>query len=230
MNLAIMQPCYLPWRGYFALLRLADLFIHLDDVQLPLGRSLHTRVAIKTPRGREWLSLPIERHTNQTIADAPLANDHWRRKHRATLRQNLPAAAELVADLYDRPWSRLADLDIAFTDRIASHLGITTPTCRSSEFAVESNASDRILELCRTHGATRYLTGHGARNYLEHEAFDRAGIEVAYLDYDLSPYPQPHGEFDPYVTILDLLNHVINPVTFINARLVPWRDFISVAA
>lgn len=225
-----MQPCYLPWRGYFALLKLADQFIHLDDVQLPEGRSLQTRIAIKSAAGRQWLSLPVERRSGQLINEATFADDRWRRKHLATLRQHLPAAAELVADLYERPWTHLCDLNIDLAQRIALHLGLSTSTRRSSALGVTTTSSQRILELCRRTGARQYLTGHGARNYLDHAAFERAGIDVLYLDYDLSPYPQPHGEFDPFVTILDLINHVPDPLRHVNARLVHWRDFVAAAA
>lgn len=227
MNLAIMQPCYLPWRGYFALMSRADVFVHLDDVALPQGRSLQTRVAIKSATGRQWLSLPIAREPNVAICNARLADDRWRHKHAATLHHAYGPAAEVVLDVYDRPWEKLCDLNLALIDRLATALDICPPIHRSSSLSITATGSDRILALCKKLGATRYLTGHGSRNYLDHDRFEDAGIEVLYLDYDLSPYNQPHGPFDPFVTVLDVLTFANKPKRHITAQLVPWREFTA---
>jgi hypothetical protein len=227
MNLAVMQPCYLPWRGYFALMKLADVFVHLDDVPLPQGRSYQTRVGIKTAQGRRWLSVPVARAQNQLILEAQIIDDGWRAKHLRTLRQELPASAPIVADILERPWTHLADLNVALANRIAAALDIRRQCPRSSECHAPDKGWRKILHLCQAFGATRYLTGHGARNYFDHQAFDQAGIEVLYLDYDLCPYPQPHGEFDPYLTALDALNYATAPAACVGASLVPWRDFLA---
>ena len=182
MNLAVMQPCYLPWRGYFALMKMADVFIHLDDVPLPQGRTYQTRIAIKTSHGRQWLSVPVHRESNQLICDVQIVDDGWRHKHRRTLAQQLRT--------HTAGWQK-------------------------------------ILDLCRATGATRYITGHGARNYFDHEAFEAAGVDVMYLDYDLAPYPPPHGDFDPFVSVLDVLAHAAHPADCIGARLVPWQEFLA---
>lgn len=230
MNLAIMQPCYLPWRGYFALMKHADLFVHLDHVPLPQGRSFQTRIAIKTAKGRQWLSLPVLHETDQRICDVRFADERWRRKHWLTLEQTYAKSAPIVEDLYAQSWTHLADFNIALVDRLAQRLDVVRPSRRSSQMIFEGHGTDLILNLCKQLGATRYLTGHGARNYLDHHAFETAGIEVLYLDYDLSPYPQPHGEFDPYVTVLDVLAHAEQPHRHIDATLVPWRQFLLQAA
>ena len=82
-----------------------------------------------------------------------------------------------------------------------------------------------MLAICRALGATRYVSGHGGLDYLDHEAFEAAGIAVEYMDYDLSPYPQLHGAFEPYVTALDTLAN-LGPAAgqHVNARTVPWRE------
>jgi hypothetical protein len=81
---------------------------------------------------------------------------------------------------------------------------------------------------CRALGATRYVTGHGALGDLRHEVFEAVSIAVDYLDYDLSPYPQQHGVFEPYVTTLDLLaNAGLEARAHVNGRMVPWRDMVA---
>jgi hypothetical protein len=227
MKLAVMQPCYLPWRGYFALMQHADVFVHLDDVPLPRGRSYQTRVAIKTAQGRRWLTVPVHRQAHQLIRDVRIVNDGWRHKHLRTLQQEMRQGADLVSDLFAKEWEHIADLNIALANRIAGHLGLAPMTCRSSERQIRDTAWRKIMNLCKFFGATQYITGHGARDYFDHQAFERAGIDVLYLDYDLSPYSQPHGPFDPYVTVLDMIAHASAPSRRIGAALVPWRDFLA---
>jgi hypothetical protein len=205
----------------------ADVFIYLDDVPLPQGRSFQTRIAIKTAQGRRWLTVPVHRESGQLIKDVRIVNDGWQPKHLKTLQQELPSANHVVADLYTNEWTRLVDFNIALTNRIATHFNIDRSPQRSSDIRAEGSGYRKIMNLCRAVGATQYITAHGARNYFDHESFDRAGIEVIYLDYDLSPYAQPHGSFDPYVTALDVIAHAPNPLDYIDAALVSWRDFIA---
>ncbi|MBT8484289.1 MAG: WbqC family protein [Phycisphaerales bacterium] len=229
MKVAIMQPCYLPWRGYFALMRHCDVFVHLDDVALPTGRSYQTRVAIKTAAGRRWLTVPVARTRGQLIRDVPIVEGPWRRKHLRTLEQELPHAAELVADLYAEPPPALAAFNAALAARIATRLGIATAVEWSSHLNVPGRGSDKIIGLCQQLGADTYVTGHGARHYLDHERAESLGIDVCYVDYDLASYPQPHGVFDPFVTMLDAIEHASEPAAVARARLVPWRTFLAPA-
>ena len=94
--------------------------------------------------------------------------------------------------------------------------------------AIEGGGSERVLAICRELGAKRYVTGQGAADYLDHAAFDEAGIAVEYMDYEKRAYPQLHGDFTPFVSALDLLANcgqagrdVIAP------RTVCWKDFVK---
>jgi hypothetical protein len=82
--------------------------------------------------------------------------------------------------------------------------------------------------MCRHFGAKTYITGHGAKNYLEHELFERNGIDVEYMDYQCVAYPQLHGEFIPYVTGLDVIaNCGRSGAKFISPLTKNWRKFIN---
>ena len=99
---------------------------------------------------------------------------------------------------------------------------------RASAMDIGGNGTERVLAVCRALGATGYVTGHGALDYLEHEAFDAAGIAVEYMDYDLSPYPQQHGPFEPYVSALDVVaNTGPDALAHVNAARVPWREMVA---
>jgi WbqC-like protein family len=235
-TVAINQPCYLPWRGQFALMKVADVFVFYDDVQFTTTRKFFSRVQIKTATGRRWLTVPVQKsgRYGQRIDEAVIADDGWATRHCGTIREALRDAPYIttieptLAVLTSRPWQRLADLSIATTLAMAPALGAEGRTLRSSQLGIEAAGTDRLLGICRALGATHYITGHGGLAYLDHEAFESAGIAVEYMDYDLSPYPQQHGPFEPYVTALDLLaNTGRDAVSHVNAHLIPWREMVA---
>ena len=238
-TVAINQPCYLPWRGHFALLKSADVFVFYDDVQFTsnTNRSFFARVQLKTARGRSWLTVPVHKsgRFGQRIDEGTVADDgRWRARHCTLIREALgraPFAAEVepvLAVLAGEAWNRLAELTIETTRLMAELLGIGRETLRASALDIGGSGSARVLAICRSLGATRYVSGHGGLAYLDHEAFEAAGIAVEYMDYDLSPYPQQHGPFEPYVTALDLLANT-GPAasTHVGACLVPWREMVA---
>jgi len=233
---AVNQPCYLPWRGNFALMKAADVFVFYDDVQFTTTRRFFSRVQLKTAAGRRWLTVPVRKsgRYGQSIHETVIVDDGWARRHAAAIREAFRVAPfasvvePILAVLTDRPWERLAELSIATTLAMAPLLGAERRTVRSSQLGIGGSGTARLLAICRALGATRYLTGHGALAYLEHEAFEAAGIAVEYLDYDLSPYPQQHGAFEPYVTALDVLaNTGPEALAHVNARAVPWREMLA---
>jgi hypothetical protein len=239
MVVAINQPCYLPWRGFFALMKAADVFVFYDDVQFTsnTSRSFAARVQIKTAGGRRWLTVPVRKsgHFGQRINEVAIADDgRWRARHGEAVRQALhgaPFAATIepvLTAVADPARQRLCALTVDTTRQLAGMLGIQRRTLLSSELGIEGTGSARVLAICRALGATRYVTGHGALDYLEHEAFDAAGIAVEYMDYDLSPYPQRHGDFEPYVTVLDVLANT-GPAapSLVGGATVPWRAMVA---
>lgn len=241
-RLVVSQPMFLPWRGIFEQIKLADVFVFYDDVQLPegggKGRSFMTRVQIKTPKGQEWLSAPIARsgHAYQLIRDAEFAPTDWRQRHLGKLEQVYrrapyfrPIWAEVVTPIYAFETPSLSAFCIHAMRLIADRLGLRPTWHVSSELGIGTegvDSSERLLELCRAFGAQEYVTGHGAANYLEHAIFDAAGVRVAYMDYRLTPYPQLYGAFIPYVSILDLLFNVGDDApAYLDSEAVLWSEW-----
>ncbi len=236
---AINQPCYLPWRGFFALMKAADVFVFYDDVQFTsnTSRSFAARVQLKTAAGRRWLTVPVRKsgQFGQRINEVAIAEDgRWRARHCDSVRQALrgaPFAASIepvLATVADEARQRLCALTVDTTRQLAAMLGIERRTLLSSEMGIEGAGSARVLAICRALGATRYVTAHGALDYLEHEEFDAAGIAVEYMDYDLTPYPQLHGAFEPYVTVLDVLaNAGPEAAALVGGVRVPWREMVA---
>jgi hypothetical protein len=213
MRCVILQPSYIPWRGYFDLIHRADVFVFYDDVQYDKN-GWRNRNRIKTAQGTQWLTIPVPQRgivSGKVPINAvvPIGNE-WPRNHFETLRQSYAAAPffdeGLLRSLYDEPAQLLADFTIATTIELATRLGIrNTRFLRSSALHAAGRKTDRLIELLGEVGATHYLSGPSARDYLEPEKFAEVGIELEWMTYDYLEYPQLYPPFDPFVTVLDLL-------------------------
>jgi hypothetical protein len=212
-TLVVLQPGYLPWLGFFDQMHRADTFVYYDDVQYD-KHGWRNRNRIKTAAGPLWLTVPVRHHgqgkpaINEILIDG---NTDWARKHVATLRQYYARAAHLkrylpeLEELLHRPWTHLVDLDLAAAGLIRDWLGIDTPVFRSSQLDIHGDQSARLVNLCRHFGATRYLSGSAARDYLDVALFSANGIEVVWQDYPHPTYPQLYEPFVPHLSVVDLL-------------------------
>jgi WbqC-like protein family len=212
----ILQPSYIPWRGYFHQVQKADLFVFYDDVQYDrLG--WRNRNRIKTPQGPKWLTIPVHRHGAVT-EQIPINQiqicwkDSWNAKHWSTIEYAyhktpfFQSYAPLLKTFYERHPTWLSDFTIELTIAIARELGIQhTEFIRSSALQVEGFKTDRLINILRKLGASHYISGPSARNYIQEEKFSAAGITLEYMEYHYPEYPQLYPPFDPQVTVLDLL-------------------------
>ncbi len=232
-TVVISQPMYFPWVGLLEQMRLADVFVHLDDAQFSKG-VFFNRVQVKTAEGTPWLTVPLaETKLGQSLNKTRMAAHDWRRKQFATLRQAYAAAPHveemlgLVESVFEIEHESLAALSAASVEALAGYFEITPKDIRrSSEMNIEGTGTARVQAICKALGAERYVTGHGARKYLDHESFESAGIRVEYVDYQKREYPQLHGAFTPFVSALDLAancGHAGREV--IDSGTVYWKDF-----
>jgi hypothetical protein len=210
-TLGVLQPGYLPWLGFFHQMRSADVFVLYDDVQFD-KHGWRNRNRVKCAHGLQWLTVPVRHHGKPLIADIEVdATKVWAQKHVATVRQCYAGAPHLepytseLAEVLERPWRLLADLDEAVIRLLAGWLGVDTMLVRSSTLGVTGGRSERLVALCRHFGADRYRSGEAARAYLDVELFHREGIEVEWQNLDHPVYPQLHGEFVSHLSALDLI-------------------------
>jgi hypothetical protein len=218
VKLAIHQPHYLPWLGYFAKWAAADLFVFLDTVQYEKN-GWQNRNRIKTREGPRWLTVPVNARLGTAIRDVMVdGTQPWPARHVAAIEHAYAGAPCLARHrdelraLYARPWDRLAPVAVASAEWLADKLGITTPARRASELVLPEptplDATARLVELCRAVGADTYLAGRDGALYMEIGRFEAAGIAVETQQYEHPVYAQQHGEFVPSLSALDLLlNH-----------------------
>ena len=232
-SVVISQPHLFPWKGFFELVTSADIYVHLDDAQFSKG-SFTNRIQIKHPSGIKWMTIPLKgKGQFQPINRLEAAAGDWKRQHRELVCQSL-AGALFIKDalhLFDRVYKvdPLVELLIASVELSAASLALKKPSrwLRSSQLEIHGSSWERVLSIVKAVGGRRYVTAHGAANYLDHQAFEAQGISVEYVDYSQESYSQLHGSFTPYVSVLDLVanlgpraNDAIRPKT------IPWQEFL----
>jgi hypothetical protein len=216
MKVVILQPGYLPWLGFFDQMYQSDVFIIYDDVQYD-KHGWRNRNRIKTAQGVQWLTIPVltTGREKPLIKEVMINNKiDWRRTHLKTIQQSYSRAPHfnhylgIFEEIYAKEWQYLIDIDMAFINILMEKLGLKREIKYSSALGIAGQGTERIVNICRKLGATSYLTGDAAKNYLDEEAFSQNNIELKYHNYPHPVYNQLYGEFVPYLSIIDLLfNH-----------------------
>lgn len=218
MRVVILQSNYLPWKGYFDLIQNADVFIHYDEVQYTKN-DWRNRNRVCSRNGCSWLTIPVSRESVKLkISEVLLPTTDWQAEHFKTLYhcyRPAPYFAQLEPLLHEiyqsRRWTYLSELNHFCAERIARLLGLETKFLDSRNFDLTGGRVERLVSLLRQVGATEYLSGPAAREYLagsEH-LFTAAGIRLLFKSYAGYPeYPQLHSPFEHAVSVVDVLANV----------------------
>lgn len=212
MRVAAIQSSFIPWRGYFDFIASVDIFVFLDDVQYTT-RDWRNRNKIKTPKGTEWVTIPVVRAGRDLLVSGAKIDysQGWIKKLQGAWSANYGRSEffnetlGLLRGIEAAKYENLSSLNIEFTKRICDYLCITTPLVTSSDLSLVGTKTDRLIDLLKKLSATTYLSGPSADAYLDKEAFHQNRIRLEYKSYDYDPYPQLWGPFDGKVTVLDLI-------------------------
>lgn len=211
MRVAIHQPQFLPWLGYLDKVDQADLFVVLNTVQFK-KQEWQNRNRIRTAQGWQWITVPVLHRFGQTLEEVSInAQVDWKGKHLRALEMQYARAAYCdrflpgLRELYGRPWDRLASLNLAVIRWLLDAFGIKTPLRLASEMRLREDPTDRLIDICRTVGATEYLAGAGASHYMDVPRFEESGIRVAMQDFRHPVYAQCYEPFVPGMAALDVL-------------------------
>ena len=213
MKIAVHQPQYIPWLGYFHKMANVDLFVFLDNVQYK-KREFQNRNRIKTPSGPIWLTVPVLTKGNffQKISEVKIDNqERWREKHYETLKRNYSKAPffktyqNFLDEIYGKEWDYLIDLNVATVNYLKDALKITTPIKLESEIGTTKTHTERIIEICKKTGADTYLSGAGGKDYMDEGLFEQNKIKLEYQEFIFPVYPQLYGDFIPNLSALDLI-------------------------
>ncbi|MEM7292719.1 MAG: WbqC family protein [Pseudomonadota bacterium] len=221
-TLAIMQPTYLPWLGYFDLIRRADVFVLLDHVQFS-RQSWQQRNRIRNGDGEIVLTVPVSRQSVTATSVAAAKIDHSRRpflKHARSIAQNYANSKnrewlmdDLIA-LYDTAVDSLADFNQRLIAFGCERMNIDTTMLRSSDLNITSTRVGGVLEICRATKATTYLSTPGAERYLDETAlaqFAKSGIEFSYHRFEHPTYAQCN--YPDFISHLAFIDYLFNAET-----------------
>lgn len=211
-TLAVCQSNYIPWKGYFDLIRKADIFVLYDTVQYTKN-DWRNRNKVLTSQGVSWLTVPVRHlHLGQLINEIQIADQRWQSKHWRTIEQQYGRAryfdmygAELSL-LYRQQWQSLSALNEALLRTLCQLMQISTRIVRAEDYLLTGDRNERLIQLAQQLQAERYLSGPSAMSYLDQSLFTAAGIEVGWMNYSgYRPYTQLHQPFVHGVSVIDLL-------------------------
>lgn len=211
---AILQSNYIPWKGYFDLIHDVDLFVFYDDVQYTHSDWRH-RNKLMTEKGPKWLTIPAGHDLKRLICEVEVKDQSWKRQHRSIIEQHYRTAPfigksqPLLDFLYDNSITNLSDYNQRAIKHLADILGIHVQFTDSRLLAIDGRKTERLIGILQSVGATKYISGPSAKDYIDEPMFVEAGIELVYKEYPAYPvYQQCFTPFSPFVTVLDLLFNV----------------------
>ena len=211
MIVSVHQPQYIPWIGYFDKIDKSDIFVFLDDVQYK-KREWQNRNRIKTPDGLQWLTVPVKHNDNDPINRVLIQNESsYINDHILGIELNYKKAKyfneykNIIFDAVLKKHEKLSDLNISLIEVIIRILGIEKNVILSSSLNIETMKTDRIIDICKALDADVYLSGEGARDYLQPEKFSANNIRLTYQRFSHPVYAQLFGEFLPFASIIDMI-------------------------
>jgi len=213
-KIAILQSNYIPWKGYFDLMRAVDEFIIYDEVQYTKN-DWRNRNIIKTINGPVWLSIPVNTSGKfkQRIIDAEITDPKWAIKHWKTISMSYSRAnyfkiyKDIFEDLYLRSDDKyLSHINLKFIKVICNILGINTRITNSSDYSLSEGKNEKLVGICLQAGAAEYYSGPAACDYIDSNIFEKNGIKLKFVNYDgYREYNQLFPPFEHKVSIIDLI-------------------------
>jgi hypothetical protein len=216
---AIHQPNFFPWLGFFDKIARADVFVVLDHVQFPKTRDGNwtNRVKMDVYGTPTWVTMPLVRGYDGLRRIDEMQIDHhtpWRRKLLRSLQDSYGRAPHfretfpLVAPLVDNAADLVVDYNLSAITALCQALGLpTTHLVRSSSLDVSGGKTDLLVDLVRATQGTAYLAGGGASGYQDDALLESAGIAVEYQRFVHPVYPQRGDVFVPGLSVLDAIFH-----------------------
>lgn len=216
MTISINQPAYLPWLGYYHRMAQSDKFVFLDHVQFEKN-SFINRNKIRVSNGSAWLTIPVKtsgRFGDLAINKLEVIDNGWRKKHLDSIRMNYsrtPGFEVYYPELelvFQESGVLMSPFLFQMNALFMKWLGIETEIIKSSDLDLHGTKSDLVLEICQKLNADRYFSGKLGADYLDLQSFKSENIEVVFQDYNHPIYKQKYPDFEPYMSVIDLImNH-----------------------
>lgn len=213
MKVSIHQSQYIPWPAYFKKIAISDKFIILDDVQYQKN-GVQNRNKLRNKHGEFWLTIPVGGSIQEKINEKKCSEMKWKKKHFQSITQSYSkskgwkAHHEAIEDIFLNSSEYLNEINISFIKYFVSFMEIETELFLSSQMNSSGSKSDLVLSLCKELNATEYISGIGAKDYLDLKTFRNNSIKIDFIKSINPSYNQVHGNFIPNLSFLDMLMNV----------------------
>lgn len=212
-KIAISQSNYIPWKGYFDMINMVDVFVIYDQVQYTKN-DWRNRNILKTKKGKEWITIPVyQKQLDQSIDETKVSLTNWNVKHWKTIQAVYGKAP--FFEVYKKKFEKLylgcnglllSEINIRFIVGVCEILGVKTKIINSRELNLSGDKNERLIDACEKLSAKTYVSGPAAKSYLDESLFADRNIKVEWIDYSGYPeYNQMHEPFEHGVSILDLI-------------------------
>jgi hypothetical protein len=229
LSVAIHQPNFLPWLGYFHKMSMVDIFVLLDDVQVPTGKSFASRALVKTNTGELWITVPtLSRSDKEDFHHTQILNSNWRNKTLKTIKlayQKAPYFKDYIeafSEAYMTPCDKLFDLNYQLLVFIKESFGLNAELKLSSTLAGNESltGAEKILFILESLSATTYVSGKGggSRRYIDEGVFKVKNIDLIWQEFPAQEYSQLHGPFIAKLSAVDYLFNCGSRLDFGNAH------------
>ncbi len=232
MRLAVHQPNFLPWIGYFSKMAASDVFVLLDEVQFPRGKSIANRATVKGPNGLTELVVPVSipkgKEGKASYRELDLPDGKWRKKLLKTLEMGygkqpyfgttFPFLEEIIGK------ADFCEMNLTFIEQVHDTLELRPRLYRLSELeGIPEGKLERIIQLCERFGASSYLSGQGAAKYNDPELLQSHGIELLYTSKPLFDEPVMDEAVENGLSIIDPLFRIGPEATAEAFRGMSWH-------
>jgi hypothetical protein len=216
MKLAIMQPYFLPYIGYFQLIHAVDRFVIYDDVQF-IKRGWINRNRMLNQGSDHMFTIPLAKAPRDQLINQRTINGLAWEKDRIKLMSLIKrsygkapffeSSLKTIEACMDAQTDLLADFITHTLEICCQSLGIKTPMMRASELDIDRKlkGEDRILSICEQLGATQYINACGGQDLYDRDHFNSRGIELFFIKSGEIAYPQFKNEFVPWLSIIDVM-------------------------
>jgi len=226
MIVGVWQSNYIPWKGYFDYINSVDVFCFYDEVQYTKNDWRNRNQLLST--NKFWLTIPVNsKFTQEKISSVTIDNPNILSKHFKSIKQCYAKAPykdqvlDLLFPIYSAKWTHLSTLNHTLIKTICEYIGITTKIINSKDYELKPTRLERLIHLNTQLGATTYLSGLNAKNYIEgnEHFFEEKNIKLEWKEYGpYIQYPRTLPIYDDYVSIVDLLmnvpqNQILNYIT-----------------
>ena len=213
-KVAVMQPYFFAYIGYFQLIHAVDVFVIYDDVNF-MKKGWVNRNNILVNNAKSLVTLPLTKASQNSLIKELSINmdDKWKENFLKTIKFNYSKAPfysqvyGILQNLFDNEIKELSNFLLQSIIAVNEYIGIETEIVKSSKVYnnIELGRKERLIDICKQEKSSHYINAIGGMELYNKEDFAEEGITLNFIKTNLVDYVQFNNEFVPYLSIIDVL-------------------------